>query len=180
MQGPSDFGITPFQGPFVDTPPEDRPCNCDHPTKWVADSHFPVEFDEEMNEYYLVRDGARAVMRYCFWCGGRLPESTRGTFFTTPDQDEMNEIHSLLTNARALEDVFRILGPPDETLDLGGGQYGPGMAVSWKRIHRYSTRWKSLILDFPDLPDGHRHSIIRGQHLGNPEVDDLKLGNAPL
>jgi hypothetical protein len=109
-------------------------------------------------------------MRYCFWCGGRLPESKRGTFFTVPDEVELAEIYSLLANSKSLEDVFRIFGPPDETLDLPGSKIGSGREVYWERIHRYSTRWKSLHLDFADLPEGPLCASIGGRYLGKPGV----------
>lgn len=153
----------------MDKSSEERPCKCGHPARWIFDPHYPVEFDEQMNEYHLVRDGARAVMRYCFWCGGRLPESKRGMFFTMPDKAEMDEIHSLLANTKSLADVFRILGPPDETLESPGSQIGRGRAIYWERTHRYSTRWKSLHLDFADLPDGPLLSTISGRQSANPK-----------
>src|SRR4051794_25901079 len=99
---------------------EHKNCECGHPERWVVDPHFPVEFDERMNEYHLVHKGARWQMRYCFWCGGRLPESKRGTFFTKPDDAEMAEVRALLKGAKSHEDVLRILGPPDEVCNMGG------------------------------------------------------------
>lgn len=63
---------------------ESKSCECGFPKRWFADPTWPVEFDERMNEYNLVHDGAKAIMRYCYWCGGRLPDSKRDNFFTTP------------------------------------------------------------------------------------------------
>src|SRR5262245_35957738 len=143
---------------------EERACGCGHPDRWVRDPHIPVEFDKRMNEYHLVRDGARTMMRYCFWCGGRLPESKRGSFFTTPDGGEMAEVESLLQRAKSHEDVVQILGAPDEVVDLGGFHIANGGAViaRWDQHYRYSTRWKTLVLEVPVILEGRFTYSMRG------------------
>jgi hypothetical protein len=143
--------------------------DCGMPDRWVVDPHFPVEFDEEMNEYHVVHKGARAQMRYCFWCGGRLPESKRGTFFTTPDMAEMAEVEALLKGAKSHEDVVRILGPPDEVHDLGGftkDKATGGVVARWDQHYRYSTRWKTVVLHVPVLLEGRFYYSIHGHYLG--------------
>ena len=95
-------------------------CECGMPARCAANPMIPIEFDEKMNEYHLVRDGSETQMRYCFWCGGRLPESNRGLFFTTPSESEKAEVKELLKGARSHDDVLSILGPADEFLNLGG------------------------------------------------------------
>ncbi len=103
----------------MDTP-EERPCTCGLPEKWAQAPNFPVKFDAEVNEYCLVygkRGRWHHVMRYCFWCGGRLPESTRGKLFTEPSQAEMAEIRRMLAGARSAEEILATLGQPDEIID---------------------------------------------------------------
>ena len=59
------------------------------PDRWASDPSFPVVFDIEMNEYAVVHapnQQTQAIMRYCFWCGGALPDSKRGMFFMEPDR----------------------------------------------------------------------------------------------
>jgi len=138
------------------------------PERWVVDPHFPVEFDREMNEYHLVHKGARAVMRYCFWCGGRLPASKRGAFFTTPKKSEMAEVRSLLKGAKSHEDVVGVLGPPDKTVDLGGSSRKPNGEIlcRWRQQLLYSTRWKTLVLHVPVVIDGRFEYSIHGHYLG--------------
>ena len=77
--------------------------------------------------------------------------------------------YMLLKDAKSLEDVFRILGPPDKSVDGCGSIGRPGRSIHWSRTHFYSTRWKSLVLRVPDLPDGHRYHSIGGHYLGSPE-----------
>jgi hypothetical protein len=147
---------------------EQRNCECGMPQRWIADAHFPVEFDEEMNEYQLVRDGARSPMRYCFWCGGRLPESKRGTFFTTPDKAERDEVASLLKGAKSHEDVVQMLGPPDQILDMGGAEKDTKtgkLLARWEQHYEYTTRWKSLVVYVPVILQGRFTYSIHGHYL---------------
>jgi hypothetical protein len=153
---------------------EQRICDCGGPERWVRDPHFPVEFDEQMNEYHLVRDGARALMRYCFWCGGRLPESRRGSCFTTPSAAEMAEVKGLLDGAKTHEDVLRILGPPDEFRDMGGGVIDKtsGAVLSrWDQHYAYTKRWKTLVVYVPITLEGRFGYSIHGHDINpaNPE-----------
>lgn len=109
----------------VDPIPDERTCECGYPARWASDPMSPVQFDERLNEYQLLlQNRGYARMRFCFWCGGRLPESKRGTLFTSMDDAELTEARSLLSGAKLFEDVVRVLGPPDETLDLGGSCAG--------------------------------------------------------
>jgi hypothetical protein len=152
---------------------DERICECGSPERWVVNPYFPIEFNEQMNEYELVHLGARAVMRYCFWCGGRLPESKRGTFFTTPDRAEMDEVSRLLRDAKSHEDVMRILGPPDEVVDMGGNDTDKSgrLLARWEQHYRYSTRWKSLVVHVPVIVEGRFSYTIHGHYLGGAQPD---------
>ena len=155
--------------------PDTKTCECGHPERWAADPTWPVEFDERMNEYNLVHDGVKAIMRFCYWCGGRLPDSKRGDFFTTPDETELAEVRALLADAKTAEDVFRILGSPDETHDWkepARPSYVDGKTIRWKRTFRYSTRWKTLILDVYDMPDGRISFSTYGHYTGESDTQN--------
>jgi hypothetical protein len=74
-------------------------CSCGMPDKWTMDPSFPVVFDVATNEYAVLHgpnQRVQAVMRYCFWCGGALPESKRDTFFTAPDPAEVTAMKRIL------------------------------------------------------------------------------------
>jgi hypothetical protein len=95
-------------------------------------------------------------MFYCFRCGGRLPESTRAELFLKPEAAEQAEATSLLATAKSLADVFRLLGPADEVFswdDVQIDRVHP-KTVQWKRLLRYSKRWKTFTLDVMEMPDG--------------------------
>jgi hypothetical protein len=150
--------------------PEERACTCGLPEKWAQAPSFPVKFDAEVNEYCLVY-GKRArrhhVMRYCFWCGGRLPKSTRGRLFTEPSEAETAEIRRILAGAHSTEEVLRLLGDPDEIIDWyefdadDAAVYRPHR--TWKRCFRWSARWKTLTLDVFDYPDGGPAYAVSGK-----------------
>ena len=142
-------------------------CTCGMPANWAANPVYPVEFDEITNEYHLSCKSRIAVMRYCFWCGGRLPASKRGELFTTPSEEEKEEVQRLLSNAESAEDAVRLFGPPDESHEWDESATGGfENVVRWKRTLRYSSRWKTLILDVQEMPDGKISYAICGQCAG--------------
>ncbi|QDT48905.1 hypothetical protein Pan258_29520 [Symmachiella dynata] len=142
-------------------------CTCGLPDKWAANPEFPVEFDEMTNEYQLSCERSIAMMRYCFFCGGRLPDSKRGELFTTPSQEEKEEVQRLFSNAKTAEDALRMLGPPDETHEWDeSATRGFENVVRWKQTLRYTSRWDSLILDVQEMPDGKISFVICGKYTG--------------
>jgi hypothetical protein len=144
------------------------------PARAAANPMIPVEFDEKMNEYHLVRDGAETQMRYCFWCGGRLPKSKRELYFTKPSAFEIAEVEELLKDARSCEDVLRILGPADELRDLNGCSATPGHKYfsRWNQTYVYKSRWKSLQLNVPLVIEGRFQWGIHGHPLSGPRSPD--------
>ncbi len=155
--------------------PEERPCTCGLPEKWAQAPSFPVKFDAEVNEYHLVYGKKHRyydVMRYCFWCGGRLPESTRGRFFAEPSEAETAKIRGMLAGARSTEEILAILGQPDEIIDWydfdADEESVDGPEKTWTRCLRYSSRWKTLILqvfDYSDSPDAGVAYAISGKFI---------------
>jgi hypothetical protein len=140
------------------------------PARSAANPLIPVEFDEKMNEYHLVRDGAETIMRYCYWCGGRLPKSKRELYFTKPSASEIAEVEELLKDAHSVDDVLRILGTADELLDLNGSFATPGHKYfcRWDQVYVYKFRWKTLQLRVPLVIEGRFRWIIHGHHLSEP------------
>ena len=71
-------------------------CNCGLPKRWTkGPPHFPLKYDEEMNEYSIARGQNKdreALMYYCFFCGGKLPKSKRDSQFTKPRKNEIQEM----------------------------------------------------------------------------------------
>jgi hypothetical protein len=51
-------------------------CECGLLDRWAADPKSPIEFDERTQEYYLVHEGVRTPIQYCFQCGGQSADLT--------------------------------------------------------------------------------------------------------
>jgi hypothetical protein len=154
----------------MDAAANERRCECGMPERWAAHSNVPVAFDPRMNEYHLVYEKAQMIMRYCFWCGGRLPESRRAEFFSTLDPAEQAEVRALLADARNIDDVLRVLGEPDKRCrwkDRPEDLYPP--VVRWKQTLSYSERWKTFVLQVQELPDGHIAYAIAARYIGSDD-----------
>lgn len=156
---------------------EERPekCDCGYPARWAANPNVPLRFDERFQEFHLLErdDGAYLILRYCFWCGGKLPESKRPDFFTKPEEAELAEIASLLKETKTAGEALAALGPPDHTFD---GEPESGTAVDdkvvrWRRQHSYTSRWKSLHLTLLEMPDGSFERMTSGKWIGSPGED---------
>jgi hypothetical protein len=90
-------------------------CNCSSVINWSQTPTFPIEYDPKYQEFNLLAYGkSKLVMYYCPVCGGQLPKSKRSDFFTTPSDEEMNEITAKLKNINKVEDVVKIFGTPDK------------------------------------------------------------------
>src|SRR5436309_4558199 len=110
---------------------------------------------------------ARWLMFFCPSCGGRLPESRRRSFFTTPSEEERQEVARLLEGIHDFASMRRVLGDPDEvtewsdTGDTGWEQYG---VRKWKSQFSYHGRWKTLMLMAVEEEDGSITFSISGRH----------------
>src|SRR5205823_1769898 len=123
-----------------------------------SDAQYPIHYDEELNEYNLASLDKRVNYRmyYCFFCGGRLPESKRASLFTEPGDKEMKEISDILHNVKKIEQAIELLGKPDNTASAPqGSPSDDGIdGKVYKRHYRYSKRWKTLDLIIREREDG--------------------------
>jgi hypothetical protein len=130
---------------------------CGVPLKLARDPDFAVRFDRELNEYSLSdRDGrVEHLMRFCFWCGGSLPESRRDQLFCEMSASETEEVQALLKGPTNVSDVVKALGPPDGEVEPDNRDATRGVAVPFSRQMWYRQRWKTLDLFVNVLPDGN-------------------------
>src|SRR5262245_22102219 len=147
-----------------------RECQCGEPQRWAAKSNSPIQFDARLNEYHLVCGDAYGLLRYCFFCGGRLPDSKREALFSIPNDAEQEEVRRLIGTAKNLQDVLAMLGKPDETFDEETcREYAVANELRWKRLYRYSSRWKTLVLDVLEQPEGGISYVVSGRYIGGPD-----------
>lgn len=117
-------------------------------------------------------------MRYCFWCGGRLPATTTDDLFDSPSESEKNEITRLLANVYTATDVVSILGPPDTIHEWGAESAGIYKDVEqWKRLLQYSNLCSTFILLVFEMPDGTITYAYCGKPLFEP-IDPPAIGGA--
>ena len=74
-----------------------------------------------MGEFQLLLDcGERgkgsSLLRYCPWCGGTLPKSKRGTFFTDPTEADMASVSERMECVKSVAQMYDVLGEPSERI----------------------------------------------------------------
>jgi hypothetical protein len=81
----------------------------------AADPKNPVEFDPQLNEYHLMQkgDGGYSLMYFCPWCGGKTPQSQRGSLSHSLTDAERQRLAELTKNLRTEQEVIAALGEPD-------------------------------------------------------------------
>jgi hypothetical protein len=94
---------------------EGRKCQCGVVERNAKNPYVPVTFDEELNEYHLTHydQDSYSMLYYCFFCGGKLPESKRGTFFEEMDPKEVTEFSRLAEQVSDVKSMRAVLGEPD-------------------------------------------------------------------
>jgi hypothetical protein len=126
-------------------------CRCSQPKRWISDPYVPIVFDKQMNEFHL-RHGLSGndyfVLYYCFFCGGKLPESKRGMNYVEPDMEEVGVIAEVMSRADNSQIMRAILGEPDRT-DLIKDD------SNIKASYTYTSKWQTLDLIVREYTDGH-------------------------
>ena len=148
----------------------ERSCECSHWTGWVKDPFFPIWFNSKMNEYTVVfgkTATSSLVIYYCPICGGSMPESHRGDFFTIPSDEDRASARLFLQNITDATSMRSILGEPDEIYQLWTDETDKPIRASnaplpkWQ--YRYSSRWKTLQVGIQEFEDGNIIISICGQ-----------------
>lgn len=108
---------------------ESKPeCHCRSLERSANDPNCPIEFDEELNEYQIVANDHRWLIRYCPFCGNLTPPSKRGSLFAKMTPDEFARIRNLVAGLRTVEEVLAKFGVPDDDITNGGFREFPETA----------------------------------------------------
>jgi hypothetical protein len=131
-------------------------CDCRWLERAANDPSNPIEFDAEVNEYYL-RAGksdahARHVIRFCPWCGGDAPVSHRNRFFEVITPEETIRVTQLWKGLRTRNDVLRAWGLPNEQLPQGYGETekeedGKPTRTVYYDVMRYNNLSPTAVVD---------------------------------
>ena len=94
---------------------KDGYCNCRNPDEWKVNDKIPISYFEDLNEYHLMCKGGHGlIMNYCYFCGGKLPNSLRGQYFLELEESEVDEAKSFTKKIDTIEKIYEVLGEPDE------------------------------------------------------------------
>ena len=75
-----------------------------------------------MNEFRLVHDPENAggwILRHCFFCGGKAPDTLREYLFARLTNEERWRLVDLTKPLKTVEDVVAVLGQPDSDREAG-------------------------------------------------------------
>lgn len=108
--------------------PEAPVCDCHWFERATRDDSIPVIFDEMMNEYHLAHTSGRgySLFHHCPFCGGRAPDSLRGTYWTKVSHEESYRLNELTKGIKTPPQLFEKFGEPDEDFEVSGGSTTPG------------------------------------------------------
>jgi len=144
-------------------------CNCHHPEEWKVNDKIPIAYCEELNEYHIMCDGGHElIMYYCYFCGGKLPDSLRGQQFVKLDKSEEDEVKSLIANIDTVEKIYKVLGEPDKIVDSDHKEEDFFVLRNKQKCVRwyvYYKRWKSLDLQIYENEDGTLGFCISQKHI---------------
>jgi len=110
-------------------PNSDAPdCGCKWFERAAKDDSIPVVFDELMNEYHLEHSNGKGhlLFYHCPFCGGKAPESLRGTYWTEVTHEESYRLEKLTRDIKTSEELFSTFGVPDHDFEVGGSCTSPG------------------------------------------------------
>jgi hypothetical protein len=103
-------------------------CGCKWFDRAAKDDSIPVVFNEMMNEYHLQHTNGRghSLFYHCPFCGGKAPDSLRGTYWTEVSHEESYRLQQLTKDIKTPDELFAVLGTPDQDFEIGGSCTSPG------------------------------------------------------
>lgn len=147
-------------------------CDCKNWPQWANDPFIPIWFNSEMNEFIILFGEVAAngiVVHFCPTCGGRMPKSHRGKFFTTPSDEEITDARSILESFTNVDTMRSLLGDPDQVFEWYKDESGNPVAnldgPKFKRQYTYSSRWKSLTVVVQECDDGQLRFFLHGNRI---------------
>lgn len=121
---------------------ESKPeCHCHTLERSANDPNCPIEFDEKLNEYQIVLNDHRWLIRYCPFCGNLAPPSKRSSLFAKMTPSEFARVRDLVAGLRTVEEVLAKFGVPDDDIANGGFREFPESAdrPPMKQVFRQLT-----------------------------------------
>jgi hypothetical protein len=159
----------------------ERRCECQMIKILSELRESPIRFNLQTKTFNLEMIGGCFPLRYCFFCGGQLPQEDYSQR-PQPDPEEEREVITIMESVSTWKEMFATLGEPDEThsFESFGNNSSVGNALAtlherfpefydkcpdepWVRFARYTSRWPSLNLDIYCYANGSLKHQIWGQ-----------------
>lgn len=124
-------------------------CTCGLLQRLADDTNCSVEFDPITNSFGLRSrdDHWFTPIRYCFQCGGKVPDRS-SELFEVASPDEEQDLLSILQRCSNIDDVVTALGSPDRVVAPNEVEIGAfGSRTSSKPVdgyYQYLRRWKTI------------------------------------
>ncbi len=150
-----------------------KTCTCGTIEHAVSEPDIPVVFDEEVGEYHLRHsEGGQFILRHCFGCGARLPESRRDSKFTNVTHAEHRRLKALFEPFESLEDIIAEFGEPDFDFADGDTVQTPMSETEPQKIESYRTIGYSGLSEtaevrLPDIPGWRPRLTLHGKYIGD-------------
>lgn len=108
--------------------PDAPDCGCNWFERAAKDDSIPVVFHEMMHEYHLIHNDGRghSLFYHCPFCGGKAPQSLRGTYWTDVSHKESSRLQALTRGITTPEELFAAFGKPDQDFEMSGSSTTPG------------------------------------------------------
>ncbi len=141
----------------------EKPCKCGIIAFYALEEAIPINHNFETNAYDLIyQEGecqGKLRIRYCFSCGEKLPEPVSKTLSA---EKEVADFQSLRDQINTVEQMKRLFGEPDQSLDVAavGGKIGRMQAFFDQEVkvpvfaHTYSRRYRTLVVSVNEYGDG--------------------------
>lgn len=137
-------------------------CKCGILDRLIETAPNFVEFETKFNEYHLLHPqrGGYSMLYFCPACGGQLPLSCRGDFFTKPTEEDRSSVRETMQSIITVEDMLRTLGEPTHTF-----RHCSSDSCGHKAQYTYAKSWESLELHVQEQFDGSLEFSWGGKEL---------------
>ena len=127
----------------------------------------------ELNEFHIVHSngGGHMMIRHCFFCGGKAPESRRGTLFARVPSEEARRLAGLTQPLETVGAVLSALGKPDRDSEAGAMITTPEKDGQAEETRAYRTLVYGGLSEIADVhvtvyPLDRVAFSFRGKYLG--------------
>jgi hypothetical protein len=146
-------------------------CDCGALDRAARDPELPVEFDAKLNEFNLVHGPGRMRIYHCWYCGGKAPESLRGTLFARISGDEGDRLFTLMAEASTLTELIERFGEPDRDSARGvvvetPERDGQAPTVEARRVLVYTKLSEVADVHVEVYPDDRVAILLQGKYIG--------------